>query len=119
MNVESVELNDDNAIVCPECGSVIFTSDDGFDVFCSHVEFVYLHSVGEFVFSSDRIEKNEDKVRKILEESDWDAGERFLPKNMTILDYTETGMCCGPCSFTTYVGITKDVIKKAKKKAKK
>jgi len=110
MNVESVERDDGGELKCPVCGEVIITAEEGTSqALCKHVMFVYLDNVSEFEFVKKGFQKTADKITKAFDEGDclgWDEIEaKLLPKGVSVLELTETGLCCGPCSFTMSIGI--------------
>ncbi len=109
MNIELVERNKKGKVLCPVCNEAIMTEEGTEPILCDHVEFIYLQSVDEFENISDNIKKNEKKIKKIMRDGDWKdvVKAKLIPKNITILDFTESGMACGPVSFTTYIGIKK------------
>lgn len=98
-----METNNDGK--CPVCGKKIITENGTASKLCKHVQFIYLQSVGEFEMCKD--ETISEKISQCLAMGEVDEAETLLPKGWHIEDYTESGMCCGPCSFTIYIGIKK------------
>src|ERR1700745_244748 len=104
---------DQGDITCPICCETIVDEvGPCTQPSCGHVRFIYVNDDGfEYIDPELQKELNAEKVG--AEESGerfdtWDALRAHTGPDSIILDQTETGMACGPMSFTVWVGIRKD-----------
>ena len=129
MKIRDIEWEENakgvSSVCCPECGKAWKTDDDGEVYPCKHLEFVWgdggLVSLGDF--DQDQLRSDYVKARaKIAADNDdedledgdgifdefpdWDViGELETKVVDELCQLTESGMACGPVSFTTFFGI--------------
>lgn len=109
MRTKQIEKNDDGNVICPVCGDIIISEDGETTDPCKHVKFIFLDSVGEFSVMRLPGEGIADKIKEALWEGDWDdvVKAKLIPKGVSVLELTESGLACGPVSFVTLIGIAK------------
>jgi hypothetical protein len=104
-----IEIAEGN-IKCPTCGTTIIDDDGpGTQPSCAHVRFIYVNDEA-FEYIDPELEKELNAERASVEEKGhrfdtWDALRAHTGPDSIILDQTETGIACGPVSFTVWVGI--------------
>jgi len=97
-------------ITCPTCGTTIMDDDGpGIQPSCAHVRFIYCNGEA-FEYIEPELEKELSAEAARAEEKGelfdtWDALRARTGPDSIILEQTETGMACGPISFTIWVGI--------------
>jgi len=140
----SIEWEEDdkgvNAVRCPVCQQAWRHEDDDELYGCKHLQFVWgdggLQDLGDFdleqlradylktrtkVAADDEDSEDLDDERNIFDDApDWDVlGEIETKVVDEICELTESGIACGPVSFTTYFGIKHEKsIHRAKRPAK-
>jgi hypothetical protein len=135
--IELVEVDENTSeLQCPVCGEVWATFIDGFAEDgvspCKHLKFQWYGEGGETFgkWDSKSFESFEKSYRDMYQRVNgeecsgddiFDNGVDYsvleeMPDNLGVelYSYTESGMCCGPVSFTTIYGVVKPA-KKAKK----
>lgn len=127
MKVETIEWeaapNGESTISCPGCGKVWRTTenDEPEPDACEHLLIQWgeggLYPLGRFDverFKADYLkakaevcEDDDEDGDSVFESSpDWDVLDALKSKEIdTLLELTESGIACGPVSFTTYYGI--------------
>jgi len=103
---------DEGNITCPNCGKTIL-AEAGFaeQPSCAHVRFIYVNGDG-FEYIDPALQKVLDSEAASAEEKNdlfdtWDALRAHTGPDSIILEQKETGMACGPITFTIWVGIRK------------
>jgi len=92
---------------CPICKKVLIGEDNIHK--CPHLAFIFVSSGCVFEFIMPEIKKLI-KDMKETSEVTFDYMEELkgiLPNNITMYERTETGIACGPCSITVWIGIKK------------
>lgn len=104
-----VDVEEDENIVCPSCGVTAINSDGPREQpSCQHIRFIYLEGYGFDYAAAELgalVQKVDDGDVDTCDESEfWDVMKADLGAEGTILKRTDSGMACGPVSFTVWVG---------------
>ena len=121
MQVRDIQTDEDGNVKCPVCGRTWRTADNADINPCDHLRFVWNEQSvptyfgkwkhGPFTKEYLRLyrKENDDEATRgdALENPDHNVFRKMLPlPDLThIYSVTETGIACGPVSFTTYFGV--------------
>jgi len=120
-DITPVEDGEITKVVCPVCGQVWLTSEESVANPCKHLRLFWHEDCSPEFFGKWNHKRFGKAYLKTLSKLDPDdehaldsgpnhnALEKMESTDITeVLVWTETGMACGPVSFSTYFGLFKE-----------
>ena len=107
-NTTIIEV-DGEAVACPRCGRLLLNDVGVFYPLCEHVRFIFVNG-DAFEYIDPELERDLEEAKAAAGRAGrrldvWDFLIDETGNGGSILQWSETGMACGPVSYEVWFGI--------------